>query len=208
MGRRPSSWHAGAEDRRRTFCASHFERSFAMPPRRSALDVISHSPDQTRQIGYRLGRLVRAGDLILLAGQVGAGKTTLVQGLARGLNVEGYVQSPTYALAAEHVGRTADGGQVSLFHLDFYRLEGAQDFDTFGYEEYLDADDGIVVIEWPERLPTSSFEQYMLIELRHLSDSKRRLVFRPNGERFDAMVELLRVEVSGAQRRPHTARDR
>jgi len=179
-----------------------------MPPRRSALDVISHSPDQTRQIGFRLGRLVRAGDVLLLAGQVGAGKTTLVQGMARGLNVEGYVQSPTFALAAEHKGRTAAEERVTLFHLDFYRLEGVQDFDTFGYEEYLDAEDGIAVIEWPERLPTSSFDEYLLIELRHLSDSKRRLVFRPNGERYDAIVEALRVEVSGAQRRPHTARDR
>ncbi len=179
-----------------------------MPPRRAALDVISHSPDQTRQIGHRIGRLVRAGDVILLAGQVGAGKTTLVQGLARGLNVEGYVQSPTFALAAEHSGRTADERQVVLYHLDFYRLEGVQDFDTFGYEEYLDAEDGIVVIEWPERLPTSSFDQYLLIELRHLSDSKRRLVFRPNGDRYSEMVESLRVEVSGAQRRPHPARDR
>ncbi|MGA7669871.1 MAG: tRNA (adenosine(37)-N6)-threonylcarbamoyltransferase complex ATPase subunit type 1 TsaE [Nitrolancea sp.] len=179
-----------------------------MPPRRSALDVISHSPDQTRQIGFRLGRLVRARDVLLLAGQVGAGKTTLVQGLARGLNVDGYVQSPTFALAAEHVGKTADDEQVILFHLDFYRLEGVEDFDTFGYEEYLDAENGIVVIEWPERLPTSSFDDYLLIELRHLSDSKRRLVFRPSGERYMEMVEALRAEVSGAQRRPHTARDR
>jgi tRNA threonylcarbamoyladenosine biosynthesis protein TsaE len=178
-----------------------------MPPRRSALDVISHSPDQTRQMGFRLGRLVRPGDLVLLAGQVGAGKTTLVQGLARGLQVEGYVQSPTFALAAEHRGRTANGECIVLYHLDFYRLEGVHDFDSFGYEEYLDADDGIVVIEWPERLPDSEFDQFLLIELRHLADSKRRLVFRPHGEHYTEIVNEFRVEVSGAQRRSNSSRD-
>lgn len=178
-----------------------------MPPRRSALDVISHSPDQTRQIGYRLGRFARPGDVILLAGQVGAGKTTFVQGLARGLNVDGYVQSPTFALAAEHKGRTTSGEDVTLFHLDFYRLERMDDLDTFGYEEYLDADDAIVAIEWPERLPTSVFDQFLLLELHHLSDSKRRLVFRPHGNHYGEIVEALRGEVSGAQRRSHSPRD-
>lgn len=178
-----------------------------MPPRRSALDVISHSPDHTRNIGVRLGRLVQPGDLILLAGQIGAGKTTLVQGLARGLKVDGYVQSPTFALAAEHKGRTSTGAEVTLFHLDFYRLDGAEDFDTFGYEEYLEAEDGIVAIEWPERLPLSAFDQYLMIELRHLSDSKRRLVFRPHGKHYAEIVDALRVEVSGAQRRSHPSRD-
>lgn len=182
-------------------------RFLDMPPRRSALDVISHSPDQTRLIGHRLGRLVRSGDLILLAGQVGAGKTTLVQGLARGLSVEGYVQSPTFALAAEHKGRTSAGDETTLYHLDFYRLERLEDLDTFGYEEYLDAEDGIVAIEWPERLPPSVFDLYLLIELRHLSDSKRRLVFRPVGDHYVSIVEALRVEVSGAQRRSHSSRD-
>ncbi len=178
-----------------------------MPPRRSALDVISHSPDQTRQIGFRLGRSVRPGDVILLAGQVGAGKTTLVQGIARGLNVTDYVQSPTFALAAEHTGRASDGQDVILFHLDFYRLEGLEDFDTFGYEEYLDADNGVVVIEWPERLPASAFDEYLLIELRHLSESKRRIVFRPHGSHYDEIIDALRVEVSGAQRRSNAPRD-
>ena len=178
-----------------------------MPPRRSALDVISHSPEQTRQIGFRLGRLVRARDLLLLAGQVGAGKTTFVQGLARGLNVEGYVQSPTFALAAEHPGRTSDSEPIVLFHLDFYRLEGAKDLATFGYEEYLEAEDGIVAIEWPERISTAILDEYLLIEFRHLSDSKRRLVFRPNGVHAGEMIEALRAEVSGAQRRPNAARD-
>ncbi len=178
-----------------------------MPPRRPALDVISHSPDQTRQIGVRLGRLARPGDLLLLRGQVGAGKTTFVQGLARGLSVEGYVQSPTFALAAEHPGRTADGKPIVLFHLDFYRLEGAEDIATFGYEEYLEAEDGIVAIEWPERIPAQILDEYLMIEFRHLSESKRRLVFRPNGNHASEMVEALRAEVSGAQRRPHAARD-
>jgi tRNA threonylcarbamoyladenosine biosynthesis protein TsaE len=178
-----------------------------MPPRRPALDIIAHSPDQTRHIGFHLGRLVLPGDLILLVGQVGAGKTTLVQGIARGLEVKEYVQSPTFALAAEHAGRTADGREIALYHLDFYRLDGAADLDTFGYEEYLDDDDAVVAIEWPERLPPALLDQYLLIELRHLSDSKRRLVFRPNGSHHAEVVDALRAEVFGAQPRSNSPRD-
>lgn len=166
-----------------------------MPPRRPALDIISHSPDQTRHIGFHLGRLARPGDVILLVGQVGAGKTTLVQGIARGLDVRDYVQSPTFALAAEHAGHTAEGKDIALYHLDFYRLEGADDLDSFGYEEYLDDHDAIVAIEWPERLPPALLDTYLLIELRHLSDSKRRLMFRPNGGHQVEVVGELRGEV-------------
>jgi tRNA threonylcarbamoyladenosine biosynthesis protein TsaE len=178
-----------------------------MPPRRPASDIISHSPDQTRQLGYRLGRHLRPGDIVLLVGQVGAGKTTLVQGIARGLNVEDYVQSPTFALAAEHAGRTVAGQDVALYHLDFYRLEGVADLDTFGYEEYLDDESAVVAIEWPQRLPPATLDTYLLIELRHLSDAKRRLVFRPAGNHYSEVVDGLRAEVFGAQPRSNHSRD-
>lgn len=178
-----------------------------MPPRRPAIDIITHSPDQTRQLGYRLGRHLQPGDLVLLVGQVGAGKTTLVQGIARGLNVEDYVQSPTFALAAEHAGRTVAGQDVALYHLDFYRLEGVADLDTFGYEEYLDDESAVVAIEWPQRLPPATLDAYLLIELRHLSDAKRRLVFRPAGNHYSEVVDGLRAEVFGAQPRSNHSRN-
>ncbi len=179
----------------------------AVTARRPALDLISHSPDQTRRFGYHLGRLAQAGDVLLLHGQIGAGKTTLVQGIARGLGIEGYVQSPTFTLASEHVGRTAAGERTALYHLDLYRLEGAGDLASFGYEEYLDEPGGIVVIEWPERLVSDLPEEHLLISLEHLADTKRRLAFLPQGSRAQEMTEAFRAEVFRARRRSAPAGD-
>lgn len=171
-----------------------------MSTRRPALDCISHSPDQTRGFGARLGRLLQPGDVILLTGQVGAGKTTLVQGVARGMGFDGYVQSPTFTLANEYPGETADGQPVMLYHLDLYRLEGVADLDSFGYEEYFDDPAGIVVVEWPEQLAGDLPDAYLVIDLAHLADAKRRLAFFPTGARYEALVTAFRSEVFGARR--------
>lgn len=178
-----------------------------MARRRPALDVISHSPEQTRSFGHRLGRLARPGDVFLLSGGIGAGKTTLVQGIARGLGVQDYVQSPTFTLAAEYPGRTAAGDRVTLYHLDLYRLEGAADLATFGYEEYFDDPEGVVVVEWPERLADELPDSYLLIILEHVADSKRRLVLIPHGPRYAALTEAFRAEVFGARRGPAATGD-
>ncbi len=167
-----------------------------------ALDIISHSPEQTRRIGMHLGRLARPGDVYLLHGPLGSGKTTLVQGIARGLEVEDYVQSPTFVLASEHSGHLPDGIPVRLYHIDLYRLEEPGELATFGLMDYLDDPDGIVVIEWPERLTSDLFEQYLLIELEFVADSKRRLAFYPSGERYQRLVSRLKAEVAGGRRRP------
>ncbi len=171
-----------------------------MTSRRPVLDLISHSPDQTRRFGYHLGRLSRAGDVLLLHGQIGAGKTTLVQGIARGLGIEGYIQSPTFTLASEHGGRTAGEERTTLYHLDLYRLEGAADLASFGYEEYFDEPSGIVVIEWPERLAGELPDEHLLIRLEHLADTKRRLAFLPQGSRAQELTDAFRAEVFRARR--------
>jgi tRNA threonylcarbamoyladenosine biosynthesis protein TsaE len=166
---------------------------------RAALDLISHSPEQTRRFGYHLGRLVEPGDVILLFGQMGAGKTFLTQGIARGLGVEGYVQSPTFTLAVEHRGRNAAGQALTLFHLDLYRIEGPADFDTFGHEEYLDDPDGVVVMEWPERLGSALPEECLLVNIEYLADTKRRLTFHPRGERYRRRLKDFHREVFGGR---------
>lgn len=178
-----------------------------MTSRRPALDLISHSPEQTRLFGARLGRLAQPGDVYLLRGPLGSGKTALAQGIARGLGVEGYVQSPTFILAVEHAGRTGDGRAVTLYHLDLYRLDEAAEVETFGYEEYLDDPSGIVVIEWPERAAAELPDEYLLAELEHLADAKRRLALYPRGGRYVALVDGLRAEVVGVRRGPAPAGD-
>jgi len=111
------------------------------------------SAAETYELGVRLGRLLRPGDILALQGNLGAGKTALAQGVARGLGVEGYVRSPTFTLVNEY---DLPSG-VRLFHIDGYRLgetmaEAMLEADTFGLDQVLDDPDAIVIIEWAERL--------------------------------------------------------
>jgi tRNA threonylcarbamoyladenosine biosynthesis protein TsaE len=119
-------------------------------------------PDETRHIGVRLGQYVQAGDFIACCGPLGAGKTTLVQGLATGLEVKGdeYVRSPTFALVHEYRGR------YPLYHFDFYRLSHWSEAQDIGFMDYLDGQ-GVVIIEWadkfPQLLPTYRLDIYLQV---------------------------------------------
>lgn len=139
--------------------------------------VVSHSPDETREWGVRLGRRACVGDLILLHGDLGAGKTTLTQGIAEGLGVAGPVQSPTFTLVAEYEGASTTGAPLKLYHLDLYRLESADELESFGFEEYLAPRDGATVIEWPERAGDVLSGPYLLIRLEPTGVDQRRITF-------------------------------
>lgn len=108
---------------------------------------ISHSPVDTERFGFEWGRQARHGLVIALSGDLGAGKTQLVRGLARGLGATARVHSPTFTLVNEY-----PGGRLKLFHLDLYRLETPEQIHGAGLEEFLQPD-GVAVIEWAERLP-------------------------------------------------------
>src|ERR1700722_11329144 len=110
---------------------------------------ISHSPAETESLGEKFGRAARPGWVITLSGDLGAGKTQFVKGLARGLGISARVHSPTYTLAAQYPGR-----RLNLFHLDLYRLETPAQILSAGLEEFL-TPDGVAVIEWAERLPSA-----------------------------------------------------
>ena len=107
-------------------------------------ELRTSSAEETEAAGERLGRTLRPGDLLLLAGELGAGKTTFVRGLARGLGVEGQVQSPTFQLVRMHAG------EVPLAHVDLYRVGTAAELDDLGLEEILE--EGVVAIEWGSRV--------------------------------------------------------
>lgn len=145
----------------------------------SVVAVSSSSPEETRELGVRIGRRLRAGDLILLHADLGGGKTTLAQGIAMGLGVPGPVQSPTFTLAAEYDGIDAAGRPVKLYHLDLYRLTSTDELDTFGFDDYLAASDGVTIVEWPERAGALLFGPYLLIRLEITGVDQRRLTFQP-----------------------------
>src|ERR1700734_234901 len=108
--------------------------------------LISHSPAETEALGEKFGRAARTGWVIALSGNLGAGKTQFVKGLARGLGSSARVHSPTFTLVAEY-----GDGRLKLFHLDLYRLETHEQILSAGVEEFLQPD-GVSVIEWAERL--------------------------------------------------------
>jgi tRNA threonylcarbamoyladenosine biosynthesis protein TsaE len=167
--------------------------------RRPAFDMITHSPEQTRSVGQLLGRLLAPGDVVLLSGDIGAGKTTFVQGMARALHVGDYVQSPTFTIVAEHRGTTTDSLAVRLYHVDLYRLTGAGDLETIGFADYLDDPQGVTVVEWPERAATAMPSEYLLVELGYMADTKRNVRLTPRGVRYAGTIDRFRAEVAGVR---------
>jgi tRNA threonylcarbamoyladenosine biosynthesis protein TsaE len=134
---------------------------------------ISHSPADTEALGEQFGRAAQRGLVIALSGDLGAGKTQLVRGLARGLGVAGRVHSPTFTLVNEY-----SGGRLKLFHLDLYRLETAEQILTAGIEEYL-SPAGVAVIEWAERIYDLRFAIYDLkkVKIEIVSETERKIIY-------------------------------
>lgn len=155
--------------------------------RQQFVDIVSGSAEHTRSVGSALGKLAEAGDVILLVGPLGAGKTCLTQGVARGLGVVENVVSPTFVLLREYRGR------LPLFHLDFYRLDSVDEISSLGLEEYLFGD-GVCVVEWAEKGLTAVPREHLLIEIERAEASRRRLRLRPSGTRYEEMVSQLGSE--------------
>lgn len=136
---------------------------------------ISHSPAETEALGEEWGRTAQRGLVIALSGDLGAGKTQLVRGLARGLGVTTRVHSPTFTLVNEY-----SGGRLKLFHLDLYRLETPEQIHSIGIEEFLQPE-GVAVIEWAERLEGGSWKmeagKFRSVKIEVISETERRIVY-------------------------------
>jgi tRNA threonylcarbamoyladenosine biosynthesis protein TsaE len=156
------------------------------------IEFFSRSPEQTRRIGMRLGSEINAGDAICLQGNLGAGKTTFVQGLAQGWGSLDSVSSPTFILV--NVYRRANGDQ--LFHLDAYRLESIPEAEELDLDSMLA--EGALIIEWPERLDGLIPRERLWINLDHVEDEQRQMRFNANGERYDDLLDGIRQSMFGA----------
>lgn len=152
------------------------------------LDLISHSPEQTRRLGSRLASRLKGGETICLQGSLGAGKTTFAQGLGQGLGIEEPVISPTFTLIREY-GPVND--HPALYHIDFYRLESLNELQTLGLDDYLYGD-GVCVIEWPERAEILLPEQRLWIEMRMVDETERGILIRAQGDRYRELLKDFR----------------
>ena len=147
----------------------------------------TNSPERTRELGEALGRLLGSSSVVLLLhGELGAGKTCFTQGLARGLEVaeDEPVTSPSYTLMNPYVGR------VPLYHFDLYRLVSVEDLVDLGFEDYLHGA-GVTVVEWADRFPELVLEG-LRVRLEHTTDDVRRITLEADGEAYGQLLESLR----------------
>jgi tRNA threonylcarbamoyladenosine biosynthesis protein TsaE len=147
-------------------------------------ELATGGEEETRQLGERIGKILRRGDIVLLSGDLGSGKTCLTQGIARGLNCSTPVNSPSFVLMNEYDGRE------TLFHVDLYRIEDVEELDDLGLWDY--AERGVLVIEWPERGAELLPGDGLVVELRYGDiDRQRKLRFLPRGNRGSELVQSL-----------------
>ena len=159
------------------------------------LDFISHSAEQTRRFGIRLGALLQAGDLICLEGEIGAGKTCLAQGIGQGMGVVEPVTSPSFTLVAEYMPPPP---APVLYHVDVYRLDAPVDESlAFGLDDYLRGD-GVCLIEWADRVQSILPRERLWISLNHLTPaSKRGILMQATSSRYDDLLNQFRHSAFG-----------
>lgn len=146
------------------------------------IELTSGSPDQTLDIGRRLARVLRAGDIVLLSGRLGAGKTLLVSGIAEGMGVQEQVTSPSFVLVHEY------DGFLRIIHADMYRLGSIGEFDDL--ELTTDSRDGVLVVEWGD-VVASAVPDYLLVEMTITDDGTRQMRFVGVGSWAERSLEEL-----------------
>jgi tRNA threonylcarbamoyladenosine biosynthesis protein TsaE len=157
----------------------------------NAFEFFSRSPGQTRRLGMRLGRLLRPGDVVCLQGELGAGKTTFVQGVAQGWGSLDPVSSPTFILV--NIYRRPDSAR--LFHLDGYRLESAPEAEELDLDGMLA--EGPLLVEWPERLEPALPGERLWLKLEHVDEEQRQMQVTGRGKRYEELLTDYRRVIFG-----------
>lgn len=145
--------------------------------------VICHSPEETKELGVKIGRLCQPGDVLAFDGDLGAGKTCLIQGLAEGLGVpkDSYVRSPTFTMLNVHQGR------ISLYHFDFYRLSGIGELEGIGYREFIYGD-GVAALEWAANIEEAIPVECLRIKIKISGEKEREIEVTATGERYERFL--------------------
>ena len=151
-----------------------------------SLEVTTLSAEETAKLAERIGKILIKGAIILLTGELGAGKTTFTIGLAKGLEVMDMVHSPTYTIINEYRGR------LPVYHFDLYRLESLEEMETIGYEEYYFGD-GVTVAEWGDKISSSLPDDYLRISFKRTirDENERALVFYGSSNKIDGLIESI-----------------
>lgn len=141
--------------------------------------MITKKEEETIELGYRLGTLLKKGDFIALKGDLAGGKTTFTKGIGKALNVKSVVNSPTFTILKVHKG------DITLYHIDAYRLEN-NEYDL-GLDEL--KDEGIMVVEWPEYYETYLPKDYIEVSFKFINDDSREIIIKAIGDKYSKIVE-------------------
>ncbi|QBD82119.1 tRNA (adenosine(37)-N6)-threonylcarbamoyltransferase complex ATPase subunit type 1 TsaE [Ktedonosporobacter rubrisoli] len=164
----------------------------------ATLDIISHSSAQTQRMAMRLGGLLQGGELLLLDGQLGTGKTTFTQGLAQGLGISETISSPTFTLLKEYAGQprpaVMPAGKLNvgpaLYHFDLYRLDEPEEILDLGFDDYFYNDgSGVCVVEWAGKADGIWLPERLQIRMKIMSETKRGLLFMATGTRYCELLQ-------------------
>jgi len=166
------------------------------------LRLTSHNAEETTTLGERMGRLLHAGDVVCLYGELGSGKTVLAKGLAKGLEVarEDDVRSPSFVLIHRYEGR------VAVYHADLFRLAGSADVADIGLRELLGGE-GVTIIEWADKLDTSLPTERLDITLQHAEADTRLMTLHGHGARYLRLLEEWQDDLAGRADIRHPGRN-
>jgi tRNA threonylcarbamoyladenosine biosynthesis protein TsaE len=161
-----------------------------------AQNIVTRSPAETAAVGRALAGYLQDGDVVLLHGDLGAGKTTLAKGIASALGVSDVVSSPSFALVNEY--DTESAAVSRLFHLDLYRLRDENDLASIGFDDLVASAPGAMLIEWPERAAAALPERYLLIEIENRGSDTRHLRFvsAPREDTWGHRIERVRSDLT------------
>ena len=134
------------------------------------MEFVTNSPEETEELGERLGRTLSPGDVVAFTGDLGAGKTAFTRGIARGLGIGDRVTSPTFAIVNEY-----EGGRLPLFHFDMYRLTSSDELFDIGWEDYL-ARGGVCAVEWSEHAEGAFEEEPIWVDIRRGESDDQRFI--------------------------------
>jgi tRNA threonylcarbamoyladenosine biosynthesis protein TsaE len=151
------------------------------------LSFESHSPAETKSLGRELAARLRPGDVLLLQGELGAGKTCFSQGIGAGLKVKEPVKSSSFVLVNEYSGR------LHVYHADLFRLEDPREVFELGLEE--NAADGLLLVEWPDRAPQEMPPDHLLVRFEVTDHSARHITFEPHGDRYESLLADLKEKL-------------
>lgn len=144
-------------------------------------EILTHSKEETIKLGEYVSKLFKVGDIILLTGDLGAGKTTFTQGVANGLDIKEKVISPTF-----NILKCYFNNKLNLYHIDAYRLEDNK--SDIGLEEFIEGD-GVCLIEWPNYIDYLIPNDYLEISIKNLGDNNRSFIFKTNSNKYISYIE-------------------